>query len=970
MNPRIRTLSLVALLAALLLGLALPQQAAAAACTTVCYVDGTTGNDANDGDTAATAKKTIQAAVNQVSPGGQVIVAAGTYVQDVSVTKALTLTGAGPATTIIDPVNYVGITADNVTFEDIALSSGTHGVRLSKSGSPLANTTFDNVHFKNNTSRGIDIVNLLHVTNLQVLNSLFEGNVTGIRMPSNATADGITIDNTTFQNQTGSGFYQANEGSTGWVKNLTVKNSTFTNIGASSGHAGVYAEEFSNVLIEDSTFTGNQYGINLFDAYSGAPSVTTNVTIRDNTFTNHKASTIAFRTTTSDPNAQLLLVEDNTINQNVSGAVGSYASVAVTTSGANANGAVDVVDNAITFSGTLPVGVATMYGIYGQGGLDDVRVEGNDVDGGGIANNGGTIPPSGVYVNTFSMKPAAVVLITKNELTGFVNGVSLHSGSAFGGVKSPDFDVIRNDLSGNSGYGIQSGASMENDGTCNWWGAANGPSGQGAGSGTAVSEYVDFTPWLFTNDLTGPCFIGGTITIDKVAAGAGALEFEFDVSWSNANVKLTDAAAPYVTAPPLQAGQYTISEVNLPTGWALDSATCDNTATTPVETINPSNITVADGDAWVCTFTNMPKGTIKIVKSAPGGGSLEFEFDVSWSATNVKLSNGESETSPGLAEGNHSVTEVNIPLYWVLNSSSCLNGTETALASAIPVENGDEWVCTFNNVYAPSSTCQVNTATHQWTDLLGTGMGSTKTHKTQAKLTIPNYTNLVDLYGQLVAKQMGQAKQVRFIQPGKNNYVEVSVVTSPEDNINGTFWYGADLPVTAATKSVTGKWWLLKGGVKNHIPRAFLLYATYNDPANNYVNVWGTYDADEGEVYWDTAQGWAPVRTINVPIAAPLGATALHIELALVDNDKDARPVWVTVTAGNVSQTVKPNNPSNGDLLNLLVFDLANVPAGTNQIVIQVYSPAPFAETGVGALGGDSASLVGMTANYRCTPIP
>ena len=67
------------------------------------------------------------------------------------------------------------------------------------------------------------------------------------------------------------------------------------------------------------------------------------------------------------------------------------------TSGVNANGAVDVVDNTITFSGALPVGAATMYGIYAQGGLDDVRVEGNDVDGGGIANNGGTIPPSGVY---------------------------------------------------------------------------------------------------------------------------------------------------------------------------------------------------------------------------------------------------------------------------------------------------------------------------------------------------------------------------------------------------------------------------------------------------------------------------------------------------------------------------------------------------------------------------------------------
>jgi len=1329
MNARIRTIGLVALLAALLLGLALPQPAAAAACTTVCYVDGTTGNDANDGDTAATAKKTIQAAVNQVSPGGQVIVAAGTYAQDVSVSKALTLTGAGPATTIIDPVNYVGISADNVTFKDIAMSNGTHGVRLSKTGSPLANTTFDNVHFKNNTNRGIDIVNLLHVVNLQVLNSLFEGNATAIRMPSNATADGITIDNTTFQNQTGSGFYQANDNNVGWVKNLTVKNSTFTNLGTSgSGHAGVYAEEFSNVLIENSTFTGNRYGINLFDAYSVAASVTTNVIIRGNTFTDHKASTIAFRSTTSDPNAQLALIEDNTINQNVSGAAGSFAAIAVTTSGTNANGAVDVVDNTITFSGALPVGAATMYGIYGTGGLEDVRIEGNIVDGGGVVNNGGTIPPSGVYFNTFSMKPAAVVLITKNELTGFVNGVSLHSGSAFGGVKSPDFDVIRNDLSGNSGYGIQSGPTVESDGTCNWWGNATGPSGEGPGSGTAVSTHVDYDPWLFTNDLNGACAAGGTITVVKQTTPDGdTADFEFDPSWG-ANFILSDGESK--TSPPLPPATYSVAEVNLVAPWVMEDAECTNGNTTA----DPASIPVVAGEAWTCTFQNkqvtlcttvcyadiangndtinggtsptdafktiqraidvvnvsgevrvlsgtypespnihksltmtgvngrnstiidlqtgptylgsltisgavvtvqgftiegfdavgaglatsnvqltndpddvllkdnrikvgqvgsgsngddgigiltayntssdvgllrvegtefMPVnasafrafyinpgvdvfefvnntitgtftassytqakdglvegntltgtgtsrglgtwgypdptvygatlfqgntisdvvngisilgsenvtvkkniftgndravyvaedvafdlstihinrnsidgntmgienwystevdgtcnwwgdssgpgpvgpgsgdpvsanvdytpwlytsnldgpcfvgGTISIDKVAPGGGATQFTFDVSWSANHVMLTDAAPPyvTAPPLQAGPYSITEINIPSDWTPQSATCDNTkttpVETVNPSSITVADGDAWVCTFTNSYTPppTNTCPVAAASHQWTDLLGTGMGSTKKHKTQAKITLPNPTNLVELYGQLVAKQMGQAKQVRFIQPGKNNYVEVSVITSPEDNINGTFWYGADLPITAATKSVTGKWWLLKGGAKNHIPRAFLLYATYNDPANNYVNVWDTYDAGEGEVYWDTAQGWAPIRTINVPIAAPLGATTMHVELALVDNDKDARPVWVTVTAGNVSQTVKPTNPSNGDLLNLLVFDLANVPAGTNQIVIQVYSPAPYDEPGVGALGGDSASLVGMTANYRCTAI-
>jgi len=102
-----------------------------------------------------------------------------------------------------------------------------------------------------------------------------------------------------------------------------------------------------------------------------------------------------------------------------------------------------------------------------------------------------------------------------------------------------------------------------------------------------------------------------------------------------------------------------------------------------------------------------------------------------------------------------------------------------------------------------------------------------------------------------------------------------------------------------------------------------------------------------------------------VSIPAPLGPTTFNVELALVDNDKDARPVWVTVTAGNVSQTQKPTKASNGELLNLMTFTLTNVPAGTNQIVITVYSPSPT----IDGFDGDSATLVGMAANYQCAPI-
>ena len=364
---------------------------------------------------------------------------------------------------------------------------------------------------------------------------------------------------------------------------------------------------------------------------------------------------------------------------------------------------------------------------------------------------------------------------------------------------------------------------------------------------------------------------------------------------------------------------------------------------------------------------SLEAGTIEVVKQAGDVGE-QFEFDPSWSDDNFLLYSGGSQTSDPLPAGSYSVAEVNLPPGWSLDDASCVNqgGPLTPVQpvdpSNIPVEDGDEWVCTFTNVYTPPSNniCPVEEASNLYTDILGTGMGSTKKHKTQVKLNVPNWMNVDTLYGQLVGKDSGKANYVRFILPGKNNFVQVDGVTSAIDHAGGNFWYGDYID---PAKYVKGRWFLQKSGAKGHLPRAFVLYPTYEDANKTYVNVWDTYDAAEGEVYWDTASGWTPIREIVVPIAPPNGPTTFHVELAVVDNDKDNRQVWVTVTAGGVTQTVSPNNPDHGDQLNLLTFDLANVPAGTDEIVIEIAS-----YEGDGAYG-DSATLVGMAANYMCAPL-
>ncbi|HEY78459.1 MAG TPA: PKD domain-containing protein [Dehalococcoidia bacterium] len=54
-----------------------------------------------------------------------------------------------------------------------------------------------------------------------------------------------------------------------------------------------------------------------------------------------------------------------------------------------------------------------------------------------------------------------------------------------------------NDIFNNSDYGVYNESGYMVDATGNWWGDESGPSGEGPGSGDAVSENVEYEGWLF-----------------------------------------------------------------------------------------------------------------------------------------------------------------------------------------------------------------------------------------------------------------------------------------------------------------------------------------------------------------------------------------------------------------------------------------------------------------------------------------
>uniref|UniRef100_UPI0035B2DDBA hypothetical protein n=1 Tax=Promineifilum sp. TaxID=2664178 RepID=UPI0035B2DDBA len=220
------------------------------------------------------------------------------------------------------------------------------------------------------------------------------------------------------------------------------------------------------------------------------------------------------------------------------------------------------------------------------------------------------------------------VTITGNQLNNNLNyGVLIYRAAGWGEGVITNVRINRNDVSQDPNSGISLAMPYEEvDGTCNWWGDASGPGPFGPGTGSYVSAGVDFTPWLRVNDLDAdtPCFIGGTIKVSKVTNPATdtTTEFEFDPSWSATNFKLKNGES--ATSAALPAGNYSVTELNQP-NWTLSSASCDNTATVAVEAVAPTNITVADGDAWVCTFNNTytpPPPPQTVYVSADNAGSV------------------------------------------------------------------------------------------------------------------------------------------------------------------------------------------------------------------------------------------------------------------------------------------------------------------------------------------------------------
>jgi hypothetical protein len=222
---------------------------------------------------------TIQAAINAASSGrnGDVIeIPAGTYDlaamggpvwEPVSITKSLTLRGAGSALTILDATGYTGhcdvvaIRSSNVVIEGMTITEGSFGIRIPgfNYGNNVENIEMNDVSVVYNAESGLVMDGAGTITGLEFVDCSFDHNGTSGDGRGIYSAVGKVISDISLTDCSAS--YNSREGVhlQGTQTNLAVTGGDYShNIGTSSYYgSGITLQTTNGAVIDGISAVGN-----------------------------------------------------------------------------------------------------------------------------------------------------------------------------------------------------------------------------------------------------------------------------------------------------------------------------------------------------------------------------------------------------------------------------------------------------------------------------------------------------------------------------------------------------------------------------------------------------------------------------------------------------------------------------------------------------------------------------------------
>ena len=592
----------------------------------------------------------------------------------------------------------------------------------------------------------------------------------------------------------------------------------------------------------------------------------------------------------------------------------------------------------------------------------------SDAGGGAIYNNGGsvTINDSTLSDNSASGSEGGgairtrggSVVINRSTLTG--NQASNSSGG--GALYSTDNasvtinqSVLDNNVTNNTSGGaiaqISGTITLNNSTISNNQSAGTGGGGIYAQGGTLNLNNVTVTGNTSTNAGGGLLNNGAIVNLNRSIiagntapsySGSELVHYSGTTNANNYNVfghsGLSNTTAfAYAFTP--GANDFNATTNGTPTALTsiLDTTLANNGGSTRTHALVSGSPAVDFGPSAACA-------------AAPINGvdqrGATRNVDGNSSASSNECDSGAYEYLGVLSPATDTPTPTNTPMP--------PTDTPTTTPTNTPIAPTDTPTPTPTNTPLPGI-CLPNAAVNEMTSILGKGMGSNNGGKGVVKIVVPNPDDVLSIYGQLAGKEQRSYKYARFLRPN-GSYINDKTQESPAYRNSAVFWFGEYL-----TPANTAHWRARLIGAPTNKPfvqRAFLLYPTY-ETENPYVNIFELFDvSSQNHVYWDATNGWMPTQQQIIPMAAPLQSVNVAVTVAVVDNDRDNRPFKLTITAGSVSQSVTVNGPTNNDLLNLVQVTLNNVPAGTDQIILDLESPDQI---------GDSVAMVGMTAHYSCT---
>ncbi len=359
----------------------------------------------------------------------------------------------------------------------------------------------------------------------------YDGRLTAIRVvgSTNIAFSNMTMD---FSLSKGAGGYPGVFGIFGWDSSVSVSNCVLENMSVDDASGGYYeiTSYFRAPGLTDATraavaFTGNTF------VDPGRVGITTHdyihATITGNTF---YKTTADFGYAMEVGSQSTGVVSGNTIYgydtaalSDGSESAGIYVENAFTGGSPTVAKGVTVSGNEVYncqyamwigngydgYAGDVDIDV-TLTGNYFHDNVDGgLWIQDEDASGGSsvtVTGCGNTLTDNGLngyYIYTQGDGDITVAL-SREVISGHDTGVRVED-TVGGSTYSVAINLSA--ISGNVTSGVNNTvAAVTVDGQDNWWGAATGPSGVGAGAGDAVSANVTFSPWLssgFINAYAG-----------------------------------------------------------------------------------------------------------------------------------------------------------------------------------------------------------------------------------------------------------------------------------------------------------------------------------------------------------------------------------------------------------------------------------------------------------------------------------